>query len=57
MMNIIDCCIKGLEYIKVNYRNVVAHKDGVKLQLRKREIFYYNLKLLWILIYIIDLSN
>jgi hypothetical protein len=48
--------IKGLEYVKNNYRNVVAHKDGVSQQTVEecRKILLQTKNLLWILLYIIN---
>lgn len=46
---------KGLEYIKDNYRNFVAHKDGVSMQSVQecREILLQSRFLLWVLMYLL----
>lgn len=48
--------IKGLEYVKDNYRNIVAHKDGVSPDEVEtcRRILIQSENLLWILLYIIN---
>lgn len=48
--------IKGLEYVKDNYRNNVAHKDGISPDAVKdcRRILIQSENLLWILLYIIN---
>ncbi|MFW6016738.1 MAG: hypothetical protein ACOCRK_09900, partial [bacterium] len=50
--------IKALEYVLYNYRNKVAHKDGISLQKVNdcREILLQSHNLLWILLYIIDID-
>ena len=46
--------IKALEYVKDNYRNKVAHKDGVSIKSCEdaREILLQTKDLMWILIYL-----
>lgn len=48
--------VKGLEYVKNNYRNIVAYKDGISLQTVEdcRKILLQTESLLWILFYIIN---
>lgn len=47
--------IKGLEYIKDNYRNKVAHKDGILIDAAAecRELMIQTQNLLWILMYLL----
>lgn len=46
---------KGLEYIKNNYRNIVAHKEGVSLQKVEecRELLLQTEHMLWILLFLL----
>jgi len=48
--------IKGLEYVKNNYRNVVAHKDEISPEevATCRSILIQSENLLWILLYILN---
>ncbi|HHW49156.1 MAG TPA: hypothetical protein GXX14_11170 [Clostridiaceae bacterium] len=48
---------KGLEYVKGNYRNNVAHKNGITPQAVEdcRRILIQSENLLWILLYIMNL--
>lgn len=50
--------IKGPEYVKNNYQNVVVHKDSISLQTvdECREILLQTQSLLWILLYAINSS-